>query len=61
MTMLLEAIKYMFKVMPAGALGDLTAKIVESLPTWSDDQLREVDDQERFSLPPCARFSADRS
>ncbi|KAF8128349.1 hypothetical protein EV363DRAFT_1418107, partial [Boletus edulis] len=59
MTMLLEAIKYTFKVMEAGALGDLTAKIVESLPTWSDDQLREVDDQERFSLPPCARYSGD--
>ncbi|KAF8123023.1 hypothetical protein EV363DRAFT_1455953 [Boletus edulis] len=41
MTMLLEAIKYIFKVMQAGALGDLTAKIVEPLPTWSDDQLRE--------------------
>ncbi|KAF8443688.1 alcohol oxidase [Boletus edulis BED1] len=41
MTMLLEAIKYTFKIMQAGALGDLTAKIVEPLPTWSDDQLRE--------------------
>ncbi|KAF8128359.1 hypothetical protein EV363DRAFT_1340651 [Boletus edulis] len=75
MTMLLEAIKYMFKVMPAGALGDLTAKIVEPLPTWSDDQLRQyirsmiksafhqIDKYmyHRFSLPPCARLSADRS
>ncbi|KAG6376605.1 hypothetical protein JVT61DRAFT_1587 [Boletus reticuloceps] len=41
MTMLLEAIKYTFKVMQAGALGDLTAKIVAPLPTWSDDRLRE--------------------
>ncbi|KAF8443686.1 hypothetical protein L210DRAFT_3502477 [Boletus edulis BED1] len=38
MTMLLEAIKYTFKVMQAR---DLTAKIVEPLPTWSYDHLRE--------------------
>lgn len=41
MEMLLAAIKYAFQVMQTGALGDLTAKIIEPLPTWSDDQLRE--------------------
>ncbi|KAF8548623.1 alcohol oxidase [Imleria badia] len=41
MEMLLAAVKYAFKVMQTGALGDLTAKIVEPLPTWSDEQLRE--------------------
>ncbi|KAF9218591.1 alcohol oxidase [Gyrodon lividus] len=41
MIMLLEAVKYAFKIMQTGALGDLTAKIIEPLPTWSDDQLRD--------------------
>ncbi|KAG8221627.1 alcohol oxidase [Butyriboletus roseoflavus] len=41
MMMLLEAVKYTFKIMQTGALGDLTAKIIEPLPTWSDDRLRD--------------------
>lgn len=41
MTMLVEAVKYAFKIMQTGALGNLTAKIIEPLPTWSDGQLRD--------------------
>ncbi|KAF9235938.1 alcohol oxidase [Melanogaster broomeanus] len=41
LSMLLEAVKYAFKIMQTGALGDLTAKIIEPLPSWSDDQLRD--------------------
>ncbi|KAH7923032.1 alcohol oxidase [Leucogyrophana mollusca] len=41
MIMLVEAVKYAFKVMRTGALGDLTAKIIEPQPSWSDDQLRD--------------------
>ncbi|EGN97121.1 hypothetical protein SERLA73DRAFT_161320 [Serpula lacrymans var. lacrymans S7.3] len=41
MIMLVEAIKYAFKVMQTGPLGEETAKIIEPLPTWSDSELRE--------------------
>lgn len=41
MVVLLEAVEYAFKIMQTGALGDLTAMIIEPLPTWSDDQLRD--------------------
>ncbi|KAH7909099.1 alcohol oxidase [Hygrophoropsis aurantiaca] len=41
MTMLVEAVKYAFKIMQTGALGDLTANIVEPQPSWSDDKLRD--------------------
>ncbi|KAG2138428.1 alcohol oxidase [Suillus bovinus] len=41
MMMLLEAVKYVFKVMETGALGELTADIVEPKPSWSDEQLMD--------------------
>lgn len=41
MMMLLEAVKYVFKVMETGALGDLTAEIIEPKPSWSDERLMD--------------------
>lgn len=65
--MLLEAVKYAFKIMQTGALGDLTEKIVEPLPTWSDDQLRDyIRSMVKSALHPigeyrCPSFCAVRS
>jgi len=39
--MLLEAIKYAFKIMETGAVGNLTAEIIEPKPSWSDEQLMD--------------------
>jgi choline dehydrogenase-like flavoprotein len=41
MMMLLEAIKYAFKIMETGAVGNLTAEIIEPKPSWSDEQLMD--------------------
>lgn len=41
MMLLLEAVKYAFKIMKTGALGDLTAEIIEPNPSWSDEQLMD--------------------
>jgi hypothetical protein len=41
MMLLLEAVKYAFKVMKTGAFGDLTAEIIEPKPSWSDEQLMD--------------------
>ncbi|KAG1727481.1 alcohol oxidase [Suillus paluster] len=41
MMMLLEAVKYAFKIMQTGALGDLTAEIIEPQPSWSDERLMD--------------------
>ncbi|KAG1883620.1 alcohol oxidase [Suillus subluteus] len=41
MMMLLEAMKYAFKIMETGALGNLTAEIIEPKPSWSDEQLMD--------------------
>ncbi|KAG2096742.1 alcohol oxidase [Suillus discolor] len=41
MMMLVEAVKYAFKVMETGTLGDLTAEIIEPKPSWSDEQLMD--------------------
>jgi len=39
--MLVEAVKYAFNVMRTGALGALTAEIVQPKPSWSDDEIKE--------------------
>lgn len=39
--MLLEAVKYAFKILETGALGDLTEEIIEPKPSWSDEQLMD--------------------
>ncbi|KAG2340625.1 alcohol oxidase [Suillus weaverae] len=39
MMMFLEAVKYALKIMETGALGDLTAAIIEPKPSWSDGEL----------------------
>ncbi|KAG1847326.1 alcohol oxidase [Suillus subalutaceus] len=41
MMMLLEAMKYAFKIMETGALGNLTAEIIDPKPSWSDEQLMD--------------------
>ncbi|KAG1742996.1 alcohol oxidase [Suillus occidentalis] len=41
MMLLLEAVKYAFKIMKTGALGDLTAEIIEPNPSWSNEQLMD--------------------
>ncbi|TFK55509.1 FAD-linked reductase [Heliocybe sulcata] len=39
--LLVYAIRYAFKIMQTGSLGAETSRILEPLPTWTDDQLKD--------------------
>ena len=41
LTLNVEAVKFVMKLMQTGELGALTKAVVQPLPTWTDTQLRE--------------------